>query len=112
MGYRVLIGQCTCAGTLASAWAILVAIYSGRDLKEARDKKDEKEDALVPDDYEIAGIFDVGYFEYNANLIVISLVTAQELYDMGDGVNGLRVMLHDPDLGSQVRRDSTRAIGQ
>ena len=44
----------------------------------------------------VNGIFDVGYYEYNANIVVTSLENAQDLYDLDDTVHGLMVMLRDP----------------
>ena len=50
----------------------------------------------MPDDYTVTGIFNVGYFEYDSNVIVTSLENAQDLYNLGDSVHGLLVMLRDP----------------
>jgi lipoprotein-releasing system permease protein len=74
-------------------------------------RTDEKQDAIVPDDFEIAGIYDVGHYEYNMMYIIMSLVTAQELYRMGDTVSGLSVMLKDPDMADAVRKELSVAIG-
>ena len=86
-----------------------VAVYSPHDLRRMKENqgKDESE-AVLPEDYEIRGIFDVGYYEYNVNVIVTSLQNAQELYDLGDTVHGLMVMLDDPD--PQRFRSSTMVI--
>src|SRR5262245_27307297 len=110
-GNRILIGQ-VFARNMNLRVGDKVVLMSGRDLEAiAQAKKDEKADALVPDDFEIAGIFDVGHFEYNAAFIVMSLVTAQELYGMGDSVNGLAVMLRNPDAANLVRKQLSLAIG-
>jgi len=89
-----------------------VAVYSPHDLRRMKENqgKDESE-AVLPEDYEIRGIFDVGYYEYNVNVIVTSLQNAQELYDLGDTVHGLMVMLDDPYMAGQVRRDLMPVIG-
>ena len=44
----------------------------------------KKENAPVPvlPEYEVRGIFDVGYYEYNLSVVVISLRDAQDLYDL------------------------------
>jgi lipoprotein-releasing system permease protein len=81
-----------------------LAVYSPRNLqkmKASRGKEDET--AVLPDDYKITGIFDVGHFEYNASIVVTSLENAQDLYDLGDSVHGLLVMLKDPYRAEQVR---------
>lgn len=110
-GNRVLIGQVFAQNMNLHVGDRLV-LMSGRDLEAmARARKDDKEDAVVPDDFEIAGIFDVGHYEYNAAFIVMSLISAQELYGMGDGVNGLSVMLRNPDAADQVRKQLSVTLG-
>src|SRR6266487_6859388 len=78
-------------------------------MKEHRGKSDEE--AILPDEYEVRGIFDVGYYEYNANVIVTSLENAQELYNLNHSVHGLMVMLNDPYQASKVRRELESALG-
>jgi lipoprotein-releasing system permease protein len=89
-----------------------VSVYSPADLakmEKQRGKPDEE--AVLPDDYEVRGIFDVGYFDYNANVIVTSLDNAQNLYDLNDGVHGLMVMLRDPYQAPAVRQELESALG-
>jgi len=89
-----------------------ISVYSPADLakmEKQRGKKDEE--AVLPDDYEVRGIFDVGYYEYNANIVVTSLENAQGLYNLEDNVHGLMVMLRDPYQAPQVRRELAAALG-
>jgi lipoprotein-releasing system permease protein len=89
-----------------------VAIYSPRHLDEMeKHKGKENEVAILPDDYTVRGIFDVGYYEYNANVIVTSLRSAQDLYQLPGKVHGLLVMLRDPYLAPQVRDELYRTLG-
>ena len=97
-----------------------IAVYAPSYLKEVRDlldqhKKDPKKDLeelpLVPD-YRVTGIFDVGYNEYNANVIVTSLQSAQDLYRLGNSVHGVLVMLHDPFKVHDVARQLSGALGE
>jgi len=89
-----------------------ISIYSPADL-EKMEKRQGKPDAeaVLPDDYTVNGIFDVGYFEYNANIVVTSLENAQDLYNLDDNVHGLMVMLRDPYQAPQVRRELLAALG-
>ncbi len=89
-----------------------ISIYSPADL-EKMEKRQGKPDAeaVLPDDYTVNGIFDVGYFEYNANIVVTSLENAQDLYNLDDKVHGLMVMLRDPYQAPQVRRELLTALG-
>lgn len=110
-GNRIVVGE-TFARNLNLHVGDHLAIYSPRDLrqmKEARNK--EEQDAILPEDYEISGIFDVGYYEYNAAFVVTSLRSAQELYGLGESVNGLFVMIHDPYQADLVRKQLSEAIG-
>jgi lipoprotein-releasing system permease protein len=89
-----------------------VVIYSPRHLEEMeKNKGKESEVAILPDDYTVRGIFDVGYYEYNANVIITSLRNAQDLYQLPGKVHGLFVMLRDPYLAPQVRDELHRALG-
>jgi lipoprotein-releasing system permease protein len=89
-----------------------ISIYSPADL-EKMEKRQGKPDAeaVLPDDYTVNGIFDVGYFEYNANTVVTSLENAQDLYNLDDNVHGLMVMLRDPYQAPQVRQELLTALG-
>ncbi len=87
-------------------------IYSPRELKKLRDNKTkEREQAVLPDEYEVRGIFDVGYYEYNAGFIVTSLEDAQELYVLDDSVHGLMVNLKDPYQAATVQRQLLKVLG-
>jgi lipoprotein-releasing system permease protein len=89
-----------------------VSIYSPADLKKMKAHQGKADaEAVLPDDYEVRGIFDVGYYEYNANVIVTSLENAQELYNLDDNVHGLMVMLNDPYQAPEVRRELEQTLG-
>jgi lipoprotein-releasing system permease protein len=90
-----------------------VSIYSPNDLKRMKEHQGKSgEEAVLPDDYTIAGIFNVGYFEYDYSVIVTSLENAQDLYNLGDSVHGLLVMLRDPYQAPKVRRELEQTLGQ
>ena len=90
-----------------------VAITSPRDVERMRKNRGkEKEVVVMPDDYEVRGIFDVGYFDYNASVVVASLENAQEFYGLDDTVHGLFVMLHDPYQADEVRGELRHALGE
>lgn len=65
---------------------------------------------VVPE-YDVRGIFDVGYYEYNSAFLGTSLRDAQDLYGLGNTVHGLTVMLHDPYLAPVVQKELARALG-
>jgi lipoprotein-releasing system permease protein len=89
-----------------------ISIYSPRDLERMRASRTrEEQEAILPDDFEVRGIFDAGYFEYNLNVIVTSLLDAQDLYALEDNVHGLLVMIHNPYQAHAVRAELNNALG-
>src|SRR5437867_1756560 len=89
-----------------------ITVSSPHNLQEMRRKRGkEDEDAFFPEEFVVRGIFDVGYFEYNASVIVTSLDNAQELYGLNDDVHGLLVMLEDPFKAEEVRFQLYQALG-
>lgn len=91
-----------------------LAVYSPEDLKRMRAQRGQPaEQAVLPEDYEIRGIFDAGYYEFNATVIVASLENAQTLYalDESDSVHGLTVALRDPYAAQRVAGELQRALG-
>ncbi len=55
--------------------------------------------------FAVAGIFEVGMFEYDSGLALIELDDAQKLYGTGDRVSGVRLKLHDLFQSREVARD-------
>ena len=75
-----------------------LSIYSAREIKKMKAARDRKEDeAILPDDYEVRGIFDVGYYEDDAAL--------------HHGLAGKRAGFVRPrGLGSWTVRDAERSV--
>jgi lipoprotein-releasing system permease protein len=80
---------------------------------EAWRKSSQQTNAPVPvlPEYEVRGIFDVGYYEYNLAVVVVSLADAQDLYDLHGAVHGLMVMLRDPYQALAVEKELAAALG-
>jgi lipoprotein-releasing system permease protein len=89
-----------------------VSIYSPADLKKMKALRGKaNEEAVLPDDYTVTGVFSTGYFDYDANVIVASLENAQDLYNLGDSVHGLMVMLNDPYQATRIQAELQQALG-
>jgi lipoprotein-releasing system permease protein len=89
-----------------------VAVYSPRHLEEMERHKGKEGEVVIPaDDYTVRGIFDVGYYEYNANVLVTSLRNAQDLYKLPGSVHGILVKLQDPYQVEQARAELYRTLG-
>jgi lipoprotein-releasing system permease protein len=89
-----------------------VAILSPRAFKEwRRASKGGREEAPMAEDYEVRGIFDVGYYEFDDQFVVCSLWNAQDLYGLDEAVHGLLVMVHDPERAFTVQRELEETLG-
>jgi lipoprotein-releasing system permease protein len=89
-----------------------LSIYSASEIKKMKAAYDRKEyEAILPDDYEVRGIFSMGYYDYDAHVIVTSLDNAQDLYNLDDSVHGLLVMLNDPYEAYQVKAELENSLG-
>jgi lipoprotein-releasing system permease protein len=87
-------------------------VYSPADLVQWRQQAAGKNQTEPePDEYQVGGVFDVGYFEYNRSLVVASLKNAQKMYNLSQSVHGLLVMLKDPYQAEAVRNQLERALG-
>ena len=110
-GNGLLIGR-DLAATLGLAVGDVVNIHSPANIQKMRKHRGkEEEEAYLPSEYTVNGIFDVGYYEYNASIVVCSLANAQDLYDLNDSVHGLLVMLHDPFKAEEVRMQLHQLLG-
>jgi lipoprotein-releasing system permease protein len=89
-----------------------LSISSPHDLEQMRKNHGkENEEVAVAADYEVRGIFDVGYYEFNNLFIITSLENAQDLYDLGDSVHVLEVMLADPNQAAEVKKQLEQTLG-
>jgi lipoprotein-releasing system permease protein len=90
-----------------------VSIYSPNEIRKMMQErgKTNNEEATLPDDYTVTGIFDVGYYDYNLQFIGMSLENAQDLYDLNDMVHGLDVQLRDPSLAPIVKEQLEATLG-
>jgi lipoprotein-releasing system permease protein len=62
--------------------------------------------------FTVAGIFEVGMFEYDSGLALVHLEDAQKLFQLGDAVSGLRLRLDDLFAARGVARDLTAKMGR
>ena len=113
-GHGLLIGR-TLARNLALNVGSRVAVYSQRDVETSRKWRGAAPmNCRLPgrrQTLEVRGIFDAGYEDYNKQVILMSIDNAQDLYELGDDVNGLMVMLKDPYQAEAVRRQMKHALG-
>lgn len=73
---------------------------------EEKSKKtlaDLKGQIVMPADVTVAGIFESGRFDYDANVLFVSLSLAQELYALEDGVHGIALKTADPYRAEELK---------
>ena len=79
--------------------------------KEANDpnstKKisDLKDEVTMPADLTVTGIFESGRYEYDANVLFVSLSLGQELWDLEDSVHSIAVKTTNPEIAATEVRD-------
>ncbi len=61
--------------------------------------------------YQIAALFDVGFYEYDNSFIYVPLASAQLFFRMADAVSDLEVFLADADRASAGRNMIAAALG-
>jgi len=91
-----------------------VSIYSPSELKKmAEDVQHGRTnvEAILPDDYTVTGIFDVGYYDYDADFIAASIENVQDLYNLEDSVHGLSVQIRDPLQAGEVKHQLEDTLG-
>jgi lipoprotein-releasing system permease protein len=88
-----------------------LSIFSAT-VKKIQDALKNKTDyAALPDDYEVRGIFDTGYYDYDARVVITSIDNAQDLFDLDDTVHGLFVTLRDPYAAGLVAGELQKTLG-
>lgn len=61
--------------------------------------------------FNVSGVFEAGYNEYDKGLAVVNMRDIQRVLRMGEGVTGVRLKLHDMDLAWDVARDLAVGLG-
>lgn len=59
----------------------------------------------------VAGVFQTGMYEYDANLAYVAVPTAQKLLGLGDRVTGIQFNLKDPWQSTQIAQSFTAKMG-
>lgn len=60
--------------------------------------------------FEVVGIFDSGFYEFDVGLILTPLLAVQRLNRMGDKVSGIELRLHDRDRAAEMAAQLRMAL--
>jgi lipoprotein-releasing system permease protein len=89
-----------------------LALSSPQDIQKMDDSRAEGKGEIVPPaDYEVRGIFDTGFYEYNSSVVITSLENAQDMTGLGNDVQGVLVMLDDPSNAPRMRATLESVLG-
>lgn len=59
----------------------------------------------------VAGLVEIGYYEYDKAFSYMSIPDAQKLFNMGDGVSWIEIKLDDYELADRVKEDIEEQLG-
>ncbi len=102
------------AADLGIAVGDTIAVHSYGNLKNMQKALDSGEKlAIFPEEFVVEGLYDVGYYEFNSNIIVLNLWDCQDLFGLGgeDLVHGVQLMLDDPMEAAKVRDKLSTIVG-
>jgi len=61
--------------------------------------------------FRVVGIFEIGMFEYDSNLVLTGMKPAQEFFGMKDGISGIEVRLKDIYQAPEVKKQLQETLG-
>lgn len=102
-GYSFLVGS-ELAAKLGLQPGDAVAVYAVTQLERwntARQKGEEE--VPLADDFTVRGVFEVGFYDLDALLVVCSLANARDLFGLENAVHGLIVALDDAEQAAAVQ---------
>jgi len=70
-----------------------------------------RDEIALPEELTIAGIFEVGMWEYDMGFVLCSLGKARDLYGMDSGVQNLRIMTQDPYRAAEIAARLAGVLG-
>jgi len=61
--------------------------------------------------FKVAAIFEIGMFEYDSSLVLTSISSAQDFFDMDKTISGIEVRLKDIYQAPQIKKDLQEKLG-
>ncbi|MDE1919825.1 MAG: ABC transporter permease [Candidatus Omnitrophica bacterium] len=61
--------------------------------------------------FKVAGIFTSGMYDYDMNLVLVTLKAAQQMFNIGPTVSGIGLKLKNPDMAPAVKQEIYGLIG-
>jgi len=70
-----------------------------------------KDEITLPEEFRVAGIFEVGMWEYDSGFVFCSTEKARTLFGLENGVGAIRLMAKDPYRAQDVARQIRATLG-
>lgn len=70
-----------------------------------------KDEITLPEEFRVAGIFEVGMWEYDSGFVFCSTEKARSLFGLESGVGAIRLMAKDPYRAQDVARQIRSKLG-
>jgi lipoprotein-releasing system permease protein len=70
-----------------------------------------QEEIRLPEELRVAGVYELGMWDFDMGYVMTSLYMARELYGMEDGVHGIQVMTGDPYRAHLVAESVKSLLG-
>ncbi|HKL22225.1 MAG TPA: ABC transporter permease [Tichowtungia sp.] len=70
-----------------------------------------QEELRLPEELTVSGIFDVGMWEFDANVVLTSLATARSIYDVEQGVHNIQIMTEKPMQAPRIAHELQEKLG-
>ncbi len=99
---------------IGSELAALLGVFPGDKVRVISPIMKPGPMGLIPKvrEFRVAGIFEVGMFEYDANLVITNLRAAQEFFGLGNEVTGIEVKIKDIFQAPKMRQKLTFMLGR
>jgi lipoprotein-releasing system permease protein len=69
------------------------------------------DELVLPEELVVAGVFEVGMWEYDMGFVLCSIGKGQELFGLESGVQSIRIMTRDPYRAQDIRRRVRAVLG-
>ena len=70
-----------------------------------------QDELRLPEELTVSGIFDVGMWEFDANVVLTSLATARSIYNVERGVHNLQIMTEKPMEAPRIAHELQEKLG-
>jgi len=99
---------------IGSELAAMLGVFPGDKIRIISAHMKPGPMGLIPKvkEFRVVGIFEVGMFEYDANLAITNLKSAQDFFGLGNAVTGIEVRINDIFKAPEIRKLLTSKLGR